>query len=284
MKDYSELSDCNNSGGEPLAWIHEDELPEGYPYDAMFPYSKVDVVRMFPVFGPPAAQQDASAAQAVPELTSRVVNEACWKFIDAMPHPLTPQVWNNLKPAVYAAVVHVLSAPPSEQAQTVPDGWKLVPVSLTPEMRQAWDSSPCGDDDDTNMQAAYCAMLAAAPVTDAPKGEPVAWMRSTTAGGNKWRNELTFEQPPAPRFPALEKVAPLYTAPANTSAQHPTSAPDSSLEQDAARYRWLRDDAMALDQFGGFSPYVISGQTQMTLEGDALDAAVDAAIAAKEQK
>jgi len=67
-------------------------------------------------------------------------------------------------------------------------------------------------------------------------------------------------------------------------AQHPTSAPDSSLEQDAARYRWLRDDAMALDQFGGFSPYVISGQTQMTLEGDALDAAVDAAIAAKEQK
>lgn len=56
------------------------------------------------------AQQEASAAQAVPELTSRVVNEACWKFIDAMPHPLTPQVWNNLKPALYAAVVHVLTA------------------------------------------------------------------------------------------------------------------------------------------------------------------------------
>lgn len=28
--------------------IHEDELPEGYPYDEMFPYSWVDFVRMFP--------------------------------------------------------------------------------------------------------------------------------------------------------------------------------------------------------------------------------------------
>lgn len=28
--------------------IHEDELPEGYPYDEMFPFSWVDIVRMFP--------------------------------------------------------------------------------------------------------------------------------------------------------------------------------------------------------------------------------------------
>ncbi|MFK1648706.1 hypothetical protein ACIU43_11705 [Klebsiella pneumoniae] len=37
---------------EPMAWIHEDELPDGYPYDSMFPFSKVDIVRMFPVFAP----------------------------------------------------------------------------------------------------------------------------------------------------------------------------------------------------------------------------------------
>lgn len=44
---------------QPVGWIHEDELPEGYPYDAMFPFSKVDVVRMFPVYAPIAqnAQQ-----------------------------------------------------------------------------------------------------------------------------------------------------------------------------------------------------------------------------------
>lgn len=40
---------------EVLGWIYEDELPESYPYSAMFPHSKVDTVRMFPVFGPTAA-------------------------------------------------------------------------------------------------------------------------------------------------------------------------------------------------------------------------------------
>lgn len=45
---------------EPLAWIYEDELPENYPYDAMFPYSKIDVVRMFPVFAPSAPSIQAA--------------------------------------------------------------------------------------------------------------------------------------------------------------------------------------------------------------------------------
>ena len=35
-----------------VGWLYEDQLPEGYPYDAMFPHSKVDGVRMFPVFAP----------------------------------------------------------------------------------------------------------------------------------------------------------------------------------------------------------------------------------------
>jgi len=29
--------------------INEDELPEGYPYDLMFPFSTVNGVRLFPV-------------------------------------------------------------------------------------------------------------------------------------------------------------------------------------------------------------------------------------------
>ncbi|MNE69772.1 hypothetical protein D3C80_1655190 [compost metagenome] len=40
---------------EPIAWLNEDELPESYPYDAMFPFSKVDIVRLFPVYGPQPA-------------------------------------------------------------------------------------------------------------------------------------------------------------------------------------------------------------------------------------
>ncbi len=44
-----------------------------------------------------------------------------------------------------------------------PDGWVMVPVELTPDMRAAWDSAPYTDDDDSDMQAAYRSMLAAAP-------------------------------------------------------------------------------------------------------------------------
>jgi hypothetical protein len=47
------VSDRAAQGGmEVLAWLHEDELPSGFPYDELFPYSKVDGVRMFPVYSP----------------------------------------------------------------------------------------------------------------------------------------------------------------------------------------------------------------------------------------
>lgn len=48
-----------------IAWLYEDTLPPEYPYDAMFPYSKVDGVRMFPVFAPPANQSNRSAIDDV---------------------------------------------------------------------------------------------------------------------------------------------------------------------------------------------------------------------------
>lgn len=35
-----------------VGWIYEDELPKSYPYEAMFRHSKVDGVRIFPVFAP----------------------------------------------------------------------------------------------------------------------------------------------------------------------------------------------------------------------------------------
>lgn len=38
----------DSQDGVKMTGIHEDELPEGYPYDEMFPYSWVDFVRMFP--------------------------------------------------------------------------------------------------------------------------------------------------------------------------------------------------------------------------------------------
>lgn len=56
--------------GEPLAWINEDELPKGYPYDLMFEHSKVDGVRLFPVFGPPAAARVPLTREAVRKIMS----------------------------------------------------------------------------------------------------------------------------------------------------------------------------------------------------------------------
>lgn len=42
-------------GAEPIAWIPEDELPESLPADAyneLFSHSKVDFIRLFPIYGP----------------------------------------------------------------------------------------------------------------------------------------------------------------------------------------------------------------------------------------
>lgn len=50
--------------GEPVAWLYEDELPDNYPYEAMFPYSKVDGVRMFPVNAPQPTEPSADAMTA----------------------------------------------------------------------------------------------------------------------------------------------------------------------------------------------------------------------------
>ena len=51
----------------------------------------------------------------------------------------------------------------SGNCPVIPDGWVMVPVELTPDMRAAWDSAPYTDDDDNDMKAAYRAMIAAAP-------------------------------------------------------------------------------------------------------------------------
>ncbi|MGE8688581.1 MAG: hypothetical protein ACN6PJ_15665 [Achromobacter sp.] len=56
--------------------------------------------------GEPAPQ--ASEAD-VPTMASSVINDACWKFVETMPHQLPGPVFNDLKPALYAAVCHVLA-------------------------------------------------------------------------------------------------------------------------------------------------------------------------------
>ena len=45
-----------------LAWVPEDELPPSLPqaaYEALFPHSRVDVIRWFPVFAAPSLSGQA---------------------------------------------------------------------------------------------------------------------------------------------------------------------------------------------------------------------------------
>ena len=53
----------------------------------------------------------------------------------------------------------------TQPAPSVPEGWKLVPIEPTKEMRDAWDSAPICEDDDAEFRRAYSEMLAAAPET-----------------------------------------------------------------------------------------------------------------------
>ncbi|OAD17153.1 hypothetical protein [Achromobacter insolitus] len=44
----------------------------------------------------------------LPSLVSEVVDEACWKFIENLPHTIPGPILNDLKPAIYAALCHAL--------------------------------------------------------------------------------------------------------------------------------------------------------------------------------
>lgn len=63
------------------------------------------------------------------------------------------------------------SAPVAKEAPAVPEGFALVPLKLTPEMRAAWDKSPQYEDDSVEFAEAYRAMLAAAPQAPVAKAE-----------------------------------------------------------------------------------------------------------------
>jgi hypothetical protein len=45
----------------------------------------------------------------------------------------------------------------------IPEGFALVPLKYTPEMRAAWDRAPQSEDDDRDFAGAYAAMIAASP-------------------------------------------------------------------------------------------------------------------------
>ncbi len=108
----------------------------------------------------------------------------------------------------------------------------------------------------------------------AQSGEPVAWRHrhapDPVYGHGPWTYTASRVENPAPGI----EQQPLYLAAAHCSVLQ--TAP-SDEARDAARYRWLRDRPIDTIHRGG----VFAGKTpdNVVLNGEDLDAAVDAAIA-----
>lgn len=83
-----------------------------------------------------------------PELASNVVNEACWKFVEALPHKIPGPIWNDLKPAVYAALMHYHRAlRPAQQVVPMTDEVKEKALDLLETMFDAYENGvPCHED------------------------------------------------------------------------------------------------------------------------------------------
>jgi hypothetical protein len=50
------------------------------------------------------SSQPPQIPPGMPDLTSPIVNDACWEFVEAMPHKIPGPIFNDLKPAIYAAL------------------------------------------------------------------------------------------------------------------------------------------------------------------------------------
>ena len=68
--------------------------------------------------------------------------------------------WPEYEPTWKAIEARVTGAQP---APSVPEGWKLVPIEPTQEMRDAWELAPVCEYADAVFRYAYREMLAAAP-------------------------------------------------------------------------------------------------------------------------
>lgn len=88
------------------------------------------------IFKRMAAVASRAESLAMPDLTSCIVNDACWAFVEAMPHNLPGPIFNDLKPAIYETVKLYHSKVTG--FAKVPDGWKLVPIEPTEEMREGF--------------------------------------------------------------------------------------------------------------------------------------------------
>jgi hypothetical protein len=102
-----------------VGWIFEDQLPEGYPYEAMFPHSKVDGVRMFPVFAP------AGSGEAVGEVVESELDGHTIKFYRGWAETLDAlEIGTNIYAGAAPADAEALEAELIALAKEREDGYR----------------------------------------------------------------------------------------------------------------------------------------------------------------
>jgi hypothetical protein len=130
--DRAELQEYRKSAGKPIAWLNEDELPENYPYDEMFPFSKVDIVRLFPVYSP----QPAPAVEVVPVvMKDHQIRELVNELRDiAVEYHGTHQLRERIARTLRTAMLQSFGNSEQLNSPVIPDGWVMVPVEPTEDM------------------------------------------------------------------------------------------------------------------------------------------------------
>lgn len=132
---------------EPVAWIFEDDLPSSYPYEEMFKYSKVDVVRVFPVYAPtptPCVSNESHKAACVSKNGESEIQHHLeylkryqkWRrgedktMTEAGLEP--KQIGEALDWLILFAENHI-----TDKCKKVPEGWQLIPSEPTMDMIKA---------------------------------------------------------------------------------------------------------------------------------------------------
>jgi hypothetical protein len=208
-----------------------------------------------------AGQATAAQAQPAPE-NIRGILARCRDFIDTTKAPAYPAG------ADLADEIDVLLAapPPSHAAQAVvPAGWNLVPTEPTQAMLDAvvtsMDDFLLGKEAEKQYREDWAAMLAAAPAqpvaepagavsemvkfTDQSTANPIEKARRYLAHvANKKPNNPYLFDDGYPRESIADDAAAALSVLEQLAASHgqaPATAQADSVQEDAMRYRWLRD-------------------------------------------
>lgn len=123
-----------------LAWIYEDELPKGYPYDAMFKYSEVrSGVRMFPVYAPgcaaslPGRDDEAIRANELERCAKTVPEREAFWLLESVGGGRWA-VYTSANSFVHAQTSYVWQAARFDSERHAHDVWRM----LNKEERERW--------------------------------------------------------------------------------------------------------------------------------------------------